>query len=85
MNQWLRMALAVPAAFAFTVLMVAGAVGKSGLPTAVTIFCAYLIWPGVKITVDWLHTPLGDGFFSHFVFQHIDLQRAVLVGLPLDL
>ena len=80
MKRWVAGGLVVAAAFAFTVLMVAGAVGKAGLPTAVTISCAYLIWPSVRITVDWLHTPLGGNFFSLILFFNT-LIYSVLFGL----
>jgi hypothetical protein len=75
-----KIGVVVAAAFAFTLLMIAGAVGKSGLPTAVLIFCAYLTRPGVRIT-DWLY-PLGGNFFSRILFFNT-LIYSVLFGLLL--
>ncbi len=74
--------LVVAAAFAFTLLMVAGAVGKAGLPRVINYFCGYLISPGLAITVDWLHTPvLGhSNFFSLTLFFNT-LIYSVLFGL----
>ena len=74
--------LVVAAAFAFTLLMVAGAVGKSGLPTAVVIFCACLMWPGMAITVDWLHVRvLGGEYFFPLILFFNTLIYSVLFGL----
>jgi len=84
----------VAAAFAFTVLIVAGALaGKAGLPTAVSTLvsypCAYLIWPGMAITLgllDWLHRPvLGDNLFFPLILTFNTLIYSVLFGLLLKL
>lgn len=80
MYRLFKVGLVVAAAFAFTVLMVAGAVGKAGLPRVINYFCGYLIWPGMAITLDWLHTPLGDNFFSRILFFNT-LIYSVLFGL----
>jgi len=76
--------LVVAAAFAFTLLMVAGATGKSGLPTTVAIFCGCLIWPGMRLTEDWLHNPpLGDSNFSPLLLLFNTLIYSVVFGLLL--
>ena len=88
MKRFVTGGLVVAAAFAFTVLMVAGALaGKAGLPTAVSTpisyLCAYLIWPGMAITVDWLHRPvLGDNFFP-LTLTFNTLVYSVVFGLLL--
>ena len=82
MYRLFKVGLVVAAAFAFTVLMIAGAVGKSGLPTAVTIFCGYLMWPGVAITDDWLHVRvLGGSYFFSLTVAFNTLIYSVLFGL----
>ena len=81
-----KVGLVVAAGFAFTVLMIAGAVGKAGLPRAVHYFCASLMWPGVTITVDWLHTPLGgNGNFFPLTLFFNTLIYSVLFALLLNL
>jgi hypothetical protein len=82
MKRWVEGGLVVAAAFTFTLLMIAGAVGKSGLPTAVTIFCGYLMWPGVAITDDWLHVRvLGGSYFFPLTVAFNTLIYSVLFGL----
>ena len=81
MYRLFKVGLVVAAALAFTVLMIAGDVSpKPGFPIAVHYFCAYLMWPGVTITVDWLHTPLGDNFFARILFFNT-LIYSVVFGL----
>ena len=74
----------VAAAFAFSLLMIAGAVGgKVGLPTAVATLCAWLTWPGMAITEYWLHIPLlgNSNFFPLTLFFNTVIY-SVVFGLP---
>jgi hypothetical protein len=83
-GRWLKIPLLVAVAFAFTLLMIAGAVGKSGLPRAVTIFCACLMWPGVAITDEWLHVQvLGGPYFFSLSLAFNTLIYSVVFGLIL--
>jgi hypothetical protein len=83
-NRWLRIPLVVAAAFAFTLLMIAGAVSKAGLPRAVTVVCACLAWPGVTITVDGLQVRvLGGSYFFPLVVAFDTLIYSVIFGLLL--
>ena len=76
--------LVVASAFAFTLLMVAGAVGKSGLPGAIAIFCGCLVWPGMRLTEAWLHNPpLGESNFFPLLLLFNTLIYSVLFGLLL--
>jgi hypothetical protein len=82
-GRWLKIPLLVAAAFAFTLLMIAGAVGgKFGLPRAVAVFCACLTWPGMTITVDWLHVRvLGGSYFFPLTLAFDTLIYSVVFGL----
>jgi hypothetical protein len=83
-NRWLKIPLLVAAAFAFTLLMIAGAVGKAGLPRAVTIVCGCITWPGVAITDDWLHVQvLGGAYFFPIALAIDTLIYSVVFGLLL--
>ncbi len=81
--------LVVAAAFAFTLLMVAGVTGagKAGLPSIVGSFCGYLIWPGMKLTEaweGWLRRPmLGDNLFFPLLLTFNTFIYSVLFGLLL--
>lgn len=80
----LKIPLVVVLAVAFTLLMIAGAVGKSGLPTVITVFCGYLIRPGVVITADWLHVRvLGGSYFFPLIVAFNTLIYSVVFGLLL--
>ena len=82
-GRWLKIPLLVAVALAFTLLMIAGAVGKSGLPLAVTKFCAYLTWPGVAITAYWLHARALGGYFFPLAVAFNTLIYSVVFGLLL--
>jgi hypothetical protein len=84
-GRWPKIPLLVAAAFAFTLLMVAGAVGgKFGLPRAVSVFCACLTWPGMAVTVDWLHVRvLGGSYFFPLTVAFNTLIYSVVFGLLL--
>ena len=83
-GRWLKIPLLVAVALAFTLLMIAGAVAKSGLPLAVTKFCAYLTWPGVAITAYWLHVRvLGGSYFFPLTVAVNTLIYSVVFGLLL--
>jgi len=80
MYRLFKVGLVVAAAFAFTVLMFLGA-GWTTVPEAVNYLCAHLMWPGMAITVDWLHRPLlGDNFLP-LSLAFNTLIYSVLFGL----
>ena len=76
----LKVGMVVAAAFAFTILVMGLA---RTVPEPVNYLCGYLIWPGMAITVDWLHTPvLGDSNFFPLTLFFNTLIYSVLFGLP---
>ena len=75
MYRLFKVGLLVAAAFAFTMLMMY--MGR------VCYFCAYLMWPGVAITLGWLHrpVPLGDNNFLPLSLFFNTLIYSALFGL----
>lgn len=88
MYRLLKVGLVVATGFAFTILMMYGGGWRTG-PRAVSRFvsylCAHLMWPGMAITVGWLHRPvLGDNFFP-LSLTFNTLIYSVLFGLLFNL
>ena len=80
MYRLIKIGLLVAAGFVFTILMMY--LGRAA-PKPINYLCGYLIWPGMAITVDWLHTPvLGDSNFFSLTLFFNTLIYSVLFGLP---
>jgi apolipoprotein N-acyltransferase len=80
MYRLFKVGLVVAAAFSFTILMMYVGGWRTG-PKAVSYFCAYLMLPGMVITVDWLHMPLHGGNFFPLSLTFNTLIYSVLFGL----
>ena len=85
MYRLFKVGLVVAAGLAFTILMMYGAGWRTSpraVSSPVSYLCAHLIWPGMAITVDWLHTPvLGHSNFFPLTLFFNTLIYSVLFGL----
>ena len=84
MYRLFKAGLVVAAAFAWTTLMFVGA-GLTTVPEVINDLCAYLVWPGMAITVDWLRRPLLGDSFLPLSLTFNTLIYSVLFGLVLKL